>query len=58
MVHDRRLFGRVLSHGTLGLGEAYMDGWWDCGQMDVMFLQGDPGRCGASDIRQFFGLAA
>lgn len=39
MVHDRRLFGRVLSHGTLGLGEAYMDGWWDCGQMDVMFCK-------------------
>ncbi len=39
VVHDKRLFGRILSHGTLGLGEAYMDGWWDCEQMDVMFCK-------------------
>ena len=35
-VHDERLFQRVLSHGTLGLGEAYMDGWWDCDAIDQM----------------------
>jgi cyclopropane-fatty-acyl-phospholipid synthase len=35
-VHDERLFQRVLSHGTLGLGEAYMDGWWDCRQLDEL----------------------
>jgi cyclopropane-fatty-acyl-phospholipid synthase len=34
-VHDERLYGRVLTHGTLGLGEAYMDGWWDAEQVDV-----------------------
>ena len=28
-VHDDRLYARILSHGTLGFGEAYMDGWWD-----------------------------
>lgn len=39
VIHDQRLFGRVLSQGTLGLGEAYMDGWWDCERMDVMFCQ-------------------
>lgn len=35
-VHDERLFQRVLAHGTLGLGEAYMDGWWDCDAIDEM----------------------
>jgi cyclopropane-fatty-acyl-phospholipid synthase len=35
-VHDDRLFQRVLAHGTLGLGEAYMDGWWDCDQLDEL----------------------
>jgi cyclopropane-fatty-acyl-phospholipid synthase len=35
-VHDDRLFQRVLAHGTLGLGEAYMDGWWDCEALDQM----------------------
>jgi cyclopropane-fatty-acyl-phospholipid synthase len=34
-VHDERLYSRVLTHGTLGLGEAYMDGWWDAEQVDV-----------------------
>lgn len=28
-VHDPRLYARVIAHGSLGLGEAYMDGWWD-----------------------------
>jgi cyclopropane-fatty-acyl-phospholipid synthase len=35
-VHDQRLFQRVLASGTLGLGEAYMDGWWDCDALDEM----------------------
>lgn len=33
-VHNRKLFHRVLSNGSLGLGEAYMDGWWDCERID------------------------
>lgn len=35
-VHDERFYDRVLSDGSTGLGEAYMDGWWDCQAMDVM----------------------
>jgi cyclopropane-fatty-acyl-phospholipid synthase len=35
-VHDDRFFGRVLANGTLGFGESYMDGWWDCGALDQM----------------------
>jgi len=38
-IHDRRLFARGLLHGTLGLGEAYMDGWWDCAQPDELFAR-------------------
>lgn len=34
-VHDERLFNRVIRHGTLGLGEAYMDGWWDANALDA-----------------------
>ncbi|TSC63987.1 MAG: cyclopropane fatty acyl phospholipid synthase [Parcubacteria group bacterium Gr01-1014_91] len=33
-VHDERLFNRVIRYGTLGLGEAYMDGWWDANALD------------------------
>ena len=35
-VHDQRVFSRVLSGGTLGFGESYMDGWWDCEALDEM----------------------
>ena len=35
-VHDERLYRRILVHGTLGLGEAYMEGWWDCESIDEM----------------------
>jgi len=38
-VHDERLFGRVLSQKTLGLGEGYMDGWWDCDAIDIMLTR-------------------
>lgn len=38
-VHDDRLFTRVMSQGTLGLGEAYMDGWWDCDAIDEMVFR-------------------
>lgn len=35
-VHHPDFFSRVLRQGTLGLGEAYMDGWWDCDRIDEM----------------------
>jgi cyclopropane-fatty-acyl-phospholipid synthase len=33
-VHDERFFARVMAEGSLGLGESYMDGWWDAEQLD------------------------
>ncbi len=33
-VHDERLFNRVIRYGTLGLGEAYMENWWDAVSVD------------------------
>jgi cyclopropane-fatty-acyl-phospholipid synthase len=38
-VHDERFFQRVLGQGSLGAGEAYMDGWWDCEQLDEMLTR-------------------
>lgn len=35
-VHDERFFPRLLAGGTLGFGESYMDGWWDCEALDKM----------------------
>jgi len=33
-VHDGRFYARVLAQGSLGLGESYMDGWWDARSLD------------------------
>jgi cyclopropane-fatty-acyl-phospholipid synthase len=33
---DERLYERVVSYGSLGLGEAYMDGWWEAERIDLM----------------------
>jgi cyclopropane-fatty-acyl-phospholipid synthase len=33
-VHNESVFGRILGQGTLGLGESYMDGWWDVPALD------------------------
>jgi len=38
-VHDHRLFRRVVADGSLGLGESYMDGWWDCPALDQFFYK-------------------
>ncbi len=36
-VHNKHFYSRVLKEGPLGLGESYMDKWWDCQQLDVFF---------------------
>ena len=33
-VHDERFYSRILRDTSLGLGESYMDGWWDCESID------------------------
>ena len=35
-VYEPRFFQRVFAEGTLGLGESWMDGWWDCEALDDM----------------------
>lgn len=35
-VHDPRLYGRLLRHGSVGLAEAYIDGWWSSYRIDEM----------------------
>ncbi|WP_437889199.1 cyclopropane fatty acyl phospholipid synthase [Phytobacter sp. V91] len=32
-------FKRVLQEGSLGLGESYMDGWWECDRLDTFFTK-------------------
>jgi cyclopropane-fatty-acyl-phospholipid synthase len=35
-IHDSRVYGRVLRDRELGLGESYMDGWWDAKRPDEL----------------------
>ncbi|MBT17594.1 MAG: cyclopropane-fatty-acyl-phospholipid synthase [Dehalococcoidia bacterium] len=46
-VHDDRLYARVFAEGSLGLGEAYMDGWWDSDQLDELIS-----RCMAAKLTE------
>lgn len=36
-VYDSEVYQRILTQGTLGFGEAYMDELWDCHALDEMF---------------------
>jgi cyclopropane-fatty-acyl-phospholipid synthase len=38
-IHDQRFFARTLAQGSLGLGESYMDGWWDVESLDGMLFR-------------------
>ncbi len=38
-VHDDRFYRRILVEAHLGAGESYMDGWWDCPQLDEFFYR-------------------
>ncbi len=38
-VHRPELFSRLFAEGSLGLGESYMDGWWDCERLDELFAR-------------------
>jgi cyclopropane-fatty-acyl-phospholipid synthase len=37
-LYNNAVFSRVLSEGSLGLGESYMDEWWDCSHLDEFFF--------------------
>jgi cyclopropane-fatty-acyl-phospholipid synthase len=36
---DERFYARVLSQGSLGLGESYMEGWWDVDSLDGLLTR-------------------
>jgi len=38
-VRDGRLYDRIIRDGSLGLGESYMDGWWDAEPLDAFFTK-------------------
>ena len=36
-INDERFYHRIMIEGSLGLGESYMEGWWDCDRIDEFF---------------------
>jgi cyclopropane-fatty-acyl-phospholipid synthase len=60
VVRDSRVAARVLAHGSLGLGDSYVDGWWDCEQLDEMIhrvLRADLERHVRGDLRTALAVA-
>ena len=35
-INDPRCFERWYNQGSLGFGESYVDGWWDCDKLDEL----------------------
>ena len=38
-IHNEHFYARVVTHGSLGLGESYMDGWWDVEDLDAFLFR-------------------
>ncbi|TNH41548.1 cyclopropane fatty acyl phospholipid synthase [Photorhabdus luminescens] len=38
-IKNPNFYKRVLQQGSMGLGESYMDGWWDCERLDIFFYR-------------------
>lgn len=36
-IHDERTYVASVLKGSIGLGESYMNGWWDCERLDEFF---------------------
>jgi cyclopropane-fatty-acyl-phospholipid synthase len=36
-IHNPKFYKRVLAQGSIGLGESYMEAWWDCEKLDEFF---------------------
>jgi cyclopropane-fatty-acyl-phospholipid synthase len=60
-VRDGRFFQRVLADADLGLGESYMDGDWDCEQLDELsakLFRADLDRVSPRPVDVFNALVA
>ncbi len=38
-IYNDQFYSRILSGGSLALGESYMDGWWDSFALDIFFTK-------------------
>ncbi|MDB5030778.1 cyclopropane fatty acyl phospholipid synthase [Mucilaginibacter sp.] len=38
-VNNEKIYDRILNKNSLGMGEGYMEGWWDCDDLDGLFFR-------------------
>ena len=38
-VRNEAIYGRILRQGSLGLGDGYVDDWWECKRLDEFFFR-------------------
>ena len=57
-VHDAGTYGAVLRHGSVGLGQCYVDGWWDCDDLTTMLRVLVANRGAVGRARDRMGRAA
>ncbi len=38
-IHNPLVYKRTITEGSLGFGEAYMENWWDCHDLDELFFR-------------------
>jgi cyclopropane-fatty-acyl-phospholipid synthase len=38
-IHNHKTLSRTLAEGSMGFGESYMEGWWDCERLDQMLTK-------------------
>jgi cyclopropane-fatty-acyl-phospholipid synthase len=60
-IRKPEFFRRCLTHGTLGLGEAYVEGWWEVAQLDQFFERLGRSKLDESFVnlpRRFAGIIA
>src|SRR5580698_6627443 len=53
-VKDDRFYKRVMSNPALGIGESYMDGWWECDdlvEMIARFIRANLHKPSAADLK-------
>ncbi len=59
LVHNPAIFRLVRHQGSLGLGDAYIRGWWDCPQLDAFFqrvLSSNLSRRAGLFLPQLYGV--
>ncbi|EJH8997361.1 cyclopropane fatty acyl phospholipid synthase [Salmonella enterica] len=59
-VKNNQFFKRVIREGSVGLGESYMDGWWECERPDIFIeklLRAGVGTHDTGNIKNFIRAA-